>query len=116
VPYLFRTTAQAVGPDARQSRRGLGRAGRHDIEASFYYPSTTSDFPRCFEVATIVCYSNCRRDKTDLALPDWVYELVQGAGYGCFREGSHDDAPPLDAEHRSRQRLGAITKSNAAAR
>jgi hypothetical protein len=34
---------------------------RHDIEPSFYYPSTTFDFPRCFEVATIVCHSNCRR-------------------------------------------------------
>lgn len=53
---------------------------RHDIEPSFYYPSTTFDFPRCFQVATIVCHSNCRRDKTDLALPDWVYERVEGAG------------------------------------
>lgn len=52
---------------------------RHDIEPSFYYPSTTF-FPRCFQVATIVCHSNCRRDKTDLALPDWVYEKVEGAG------------------------------------
>jgi hypothetical protein len=53
---------------------------RHDIEPSFYYPSTTFDFPRCFQVATIVCHSNCRRDKTDLTLPDWVYERVEGAG------------------------------------
>jgi hypothetical protein len=53
---------------------------RHDIEPSFYYPSTTFDFPRCFQVATIVCHSNCRRDKTDLALPEWVYERVEGAG------------------------------------
>jgi hypothetical protein len=53
---------------------------RHHIEPSFYYPSTAFDFPRCFQVATIVCHSNCRRDKTDLALPDWVYERVEGAG------------------------------------
>jgi hypothetical protein len=31
-------------------------------------------------VATIVCHSNCRKDKADLALPDWVYEKVEGAG------------------------------------
>jgi hypothetical protein len=59
---------------------------RHDIEPSFYYPSTTIDFPRCFQVATIVCHSNCRRDKTDLALPDWVYEKVEGAGIRLVRD------------------------------
>lgn len=53
---------------------------RHDIESSFYYPSTTFDFPRCFQVATIVCHSNCRKDKTDLCLPEWVYEKVEAEG------------------------------------
>ena len=53
---------------------------RHDIDPVFYYPSTTFDFPRCFEVATIVCHSNCRRDKTDLCLPKWVYEKIEAAG------------------------------------
>ena len=41
---------------------------RHDIEPVFYYPSTTFAFPRCFQVATIVCHSNCRRDKLDLGI------------------------------------------------
>jgi len=53
---------------------------RHNIEPSFYYPSTTYDYPRCFEVATIVCHSNCRKDKTDLCLPEWVYEKIRAAG------------------------------------
>jgi len=53
---------------------------RHDIDPAFYYPSTTFDFPRCFQVATIVCHSNCRADKTDLCLPEWVYEKIQAAG------------------------------------
>jgi N-acetylmuramoyl-L-alanine amidase len=53
---------------------------RHSIEPSFYYPSTTYDFPRCFRVATIVCHSNCREDKTDLFLPDWVYQKIEAAG------------------------------------
>jgi N-acetylmuramoyl-L-alanine amidase-like protein len=53
---------------------------RHDIEPSFYYPSTTFDFPRCFRVATIVCHSNCRADMTDLCLPEWVFEKIEAAG------------------------------------
>jgi hypothetical protein len=53
---------------------------RHDIQPTFYYPSTTFDFPRCFQVATIVCHSNCRRDRTDLFLPDWVYQRIEAAG------------------------------------
>jgi hypothetical protein len=40
----------------------------------------TLDFPRCFQVATIVCHSNCRADKMDLCLPEWVYEKIQAAG------------------------------------
>jgi hypothetical protein len=53
---------------------------RHDIDPVFYYPSTTYDFPRCFQVATIVCHSNCRRDKLDLCLADWVYQKMEAAG------------------------------------
>lgn len=53
---------------------------RHEIQPVFYYPSTTFDFPRCFEVATVLCHSNCRRDKTDLCLPKWVYEKIEAAG------------------------------------
>jgi hypothetical protein len=33
----------------------------HEIDPSFYYPSMAFEFPRCFQVATIVCHSNCRR-------------------------------------------------------
>lgn len=53
---------------------------RHDITPTFYYPSTTFDFPRCFQIATIVCHSNCRADKADLWLPAWVYEKIRAAG------------------------------------
>jgi len=53
---------------------------RHEIDPVFYYPSTTYDFPRCFQVATIVCHSNCRKDKTDLFLPDWVFQKIEAAG------------------------------------
>jgi hypothetical protein len=53
---------------------------RYGIDPVFYYPSTTFDYPRCFDVATIVCHSNCRADKTDLCLPDWVYQKVEAAG------------------------------------
>jgi hypothetical protein len=52
---------------------------RHKIEPVFYYPSTTFDFPRCFQVATIICHSNCRADKTDLCLPQWVFEKIEAA-------------------------------------
>jgi hypothetical protein len=50
----------------------------HDIEPLFHYSSTTFGFPRCFRVTTIVCDPTCRRDKTGLALPDWVYGKVRG--------------------------------------
>lgn len=53
---------------------------RHAIEPVFYYPSTAYDYPRCFEVATILCHSNCRRDKSDLCLPEWAYENMAAAG------------------------------------
>jgi hypothetical protein len=53
---------------------------RHGIDPVFYYPSTTYDFPRCFQGATIVCHSNCRKDKTDLFLPEWVFQRIEAAG------------------------------------
>jgi hypothetical protein len=53
---------------------------RNRIKPAFYHPSTTFDYPRCFQVATIICHSNCRADKTDLCLPDWVYEKIKKAG------------------------------------
>lgn len=53
---------------------------RHNIDPVFYCPSTTYDFPRCFKVATIICHSNARADKTDLCLPEWVYEKIEAAG------------------------------------
>ncbi|HYK05961.1 MAG TPA: N-acetylmuramoyl-L-alanine amidase [Thermoanaerobaculia bacterium] len=58
---------------------------RHDIDPVFYYPSTTYDFPRCFQVATIICHSNCRADKTDMCLPEWVFEKVEAAGIKVVR-------------------------------
>ncbi len=53
---------------------------RFKIKPSFYYPSTTFDYPKCFERATIICHSNCRKDKTDLLLEDWVWEKIKLAG------------------------------------
>ena len=55
---------------------------RNGIDPRFYRPSTTYAFPRCFEVATIVCHDNCRADKMDLLLPDWVYQKLEAAGIG----------------------------------
>jgi hypothetical protein len=52
------------------------------LQPMFYSPSTTFDYPRCFDVATILCHSNCRADKTDLCLPEWVYEKIKEAGIG----------------------------------
>jgi len=54
---------------------------RHRIPKTFYYPSTTYDFPRCFEVASILCHSNCRQDKTDLLLEEWVWAKMKRAGF-----------------------------------
>lgn len=53
---------------------------RHRIEPVFYHPSTTYDHPRCFQIATIICHSNCRADKTDFWLPDWVWDKIRAAG------------------------------------
>jgi hypothetical protein len=53
---------------------------RNNIEPVLYYPSTTFDFPRCFQVATIICHSNCRADKTDLCLSQWVFEKLEAVG------------------------------------
>ena len=53
---------------------------RYDIDPVFYYPSTVYDFPRCFQVATIICHSNCRPDRMDLCLPEWVFEKIEAAG------------------------------------
>ena len=50
-------------------------------QPGLHYPSTMFDFPcAAFRVATIVCRSNCRRDKLDLALPDWVFQKIEAAG------------------------------------
>ena len=54
---------------------------RHGIPKTFYYPSTTYDFPRCFEVASVLCHSNCREDKTDLLLEDWIWAKLRAAGF-----------------------------------
>ena len=60
---------------------GTGLVARSD--PVFFCPSTSFDFPRCFQVVTIVCHSNCRADKTDLCLPEWVYEKIEAAGIRC---------------------------------
>ena len=54
---------------------------RHRIPKTFYYPSTVYDFPHCFEVAGVLCHSNCRKDKTDLMLEDWVWAKLRAAGF-----------------------------------
>lgn len=54
---------------------------RHNIAKRFFYPSTDFVGTRCFELATILCHSNCRQDKTDLYLEDWVWEKLRAAGF-----------------------------------
>jgi len=58
----------------------LDICSRHNIQPRFYRPSTTFDYPGCFEKATIICHSNCRRDKTDLVIEDWVWKKIKAAG------------------------------------
>ena len=53
---------------------------RNNIEPKFFKPSTTFDHPGCFERATILCHSNCRKDKRDMILEDWVWEKIAAAG------------------------------------
>lgn len=53
---------------------------RNAIDPVFFYPSTEYAYPRCFEVATILCHSNCREDKSDLILRPWVWEKIRAAG------------------------------------
>ena len=36
--------------------------------------------PRAALQATIICHSNCRADKTDLCLPQWVFDKIEAAG------------------------------------
>lgn len=59
----------------------LDLCNKHGIPKTFYYPSTTYDFPHCFEVAGILCHANCRQDKTDMILEDWVWAKLQAAGF-----------------------------------
>lgn len=63
----------------------LDICNRFGIEPSFYYPSTTFDYPKCFEKATIICHSNCREDKEDLILEDWVWEKIDAAGISVVK-------------------------------
>ena len=53
---------------------------RNKITPKFYKPSTTYDYPDCFTRATIICHSNCRKDKTDLIMKDWVWDKIADAG------------------------------------
>lgn len=59
----------------------LELCARYNIPKIFYYPSTQYDYPRCFEVARIICHSNCRKDKTDLILQEWVWAKLREAGF-----------------------------------
>ena len=83
-PYEWRERSYFAEPDEAQIDAGieltLDICRRNGIDPVFYYPSTTFDFPRCFQVATIVCHSNCRKDKLDLCLPEWVFQKIEAAG------------------------------------
>ncbi|HXM26983.1 MAG TPA: peptidoglycan-binding domain-containing protein [Chthoniobacterales bacterium] len=59
---------------------------RYKIEPLFYYPSTKFDYPRCFKVAAILCHSNCRKDKTDMILEDWIWDKIRAAGIKLVAE------------------------------
>jgi hypothetical protein len=45
-------------------------------------------YPRCFEVRTIVCHSNCRKDKSDLILRPSVWEKIRAAGFAWWGDAS----------------------------
>ena len=82
--YEWRERSYFAEPDEAQIDAAieltLELCRRHEIDPVFYYPSTAFDFPRCFQVATIVCHSNCRKDKLDLCLPEWVFQKIEAAG------------------------------------
>lgn len=82
--YDWREAAYFAQPDEAQIDAAieltLDVCRRHGIDPVFYYPSTAYDFPRCFQVATIICHSNCRKDTNDLCLPEWVFEKIEAAG------------------------------------
>jgi len=84
INYDWRGFSYFAQPDEAQVDAGIALTldvcQRHGIDPVFYYPSTTFDFPRCFQVATIICHSNCRADKADLCLPQWVFEKIEAAG------------------------------------
>ena len=84
INYEWRGHSYFAQPDEAQIDAAIALTldicRRHEIEPIFYYPSLTLDFPRCFQVATILCHSNCRPDKTDLCLPDWVFDKIEAAG------------------------------------
>lgn len=56
-------TAETEGTFAKEDQIGRSARGRIlstvDIAGELYNRSTTFDFPRRFQVATIVCHSNC---------------------------------------------------------
>ena len=70
---------------------------RHGIPKTFYYPSTVYDFPHCFEVAGVLCHSNCRKDKTDLILEDWVWAKLRAAGFQLVGESDSVSKSPAIA-------------------
>ncbi len=57
----------------------LDVCSRNNIKPKFFWPSTTYDHPSCFRRATILCHSNCRRDKPDLLLEPWVLRKLRKA-------------------------------------
>ncbi len=85
---VFRRPWRGVDHWARLERAQVDAAialtldicSRHNIKPKFYWPSTTFDYPRCFQRATILCHSNCRRDKKDIILEDWVLHKLRRAG------------------------------------
>jgi len=62
----------------------LDICNRFSIDPVFYYPSTDFDYPNCFEKATIICHTNCREDKTDLLLEEWVWDKIRAAGITLY--------------------------------
>jgi hypothetical protein len=69
---------------------------RHEIDPVFYYPSTTYDFPRCFQVATIVsasrtgCARRWRRRVTTALSPTMSRPL---AIRNVYEPEGHDETP-----------------------
>ena len=58
----------------------LDICSRFGIKPRFFCPSTVYSHPKCFKESSIICHSNCRKDKEDILLEEWVWDRIRKAG------------------------------------